>query len=57
MTLGGFGPNPHSPFVVLGVVILMNALGPLYAWLNVRLAAPYGQVSRGGVAKVEIDGD
>jgi Protein of unknown function (DUF1097) len=49
---GGFGPNPHSPFAVLGVVILMNALGPLYAWLTVRLAAPYGQASTESVSKV-----
>jgi hypothetical protein len=39
---GGFGPNPHSPAAALGAVILMNALGPLYAWLNVKLAAPHG---------------
>lgn len=39
---GGFGPNPHNPVAALGAVILMNALGPLYAWLNVKLAAPHG---------------
>jgi Protein of unknown function (DUF1097) len=39
---GGFGPNPHSPAAALGAVILMNALGPLYAWLNARLSAPHG---------------
>ncbi len=39
---GGFGPNPHSPAAALGAVILMNALGPLYAWLNIKLAAPHG---------------
>lgn len=39
---GGFGPNPHSPWVALVAVVLMNGLGPVYAWLNVRLAAPHG---------------
>lgn len=38
---GGFGPDPHSPAAALGATILMNGLGPLYAWLNVRLAAPH----------------
>ena len=38
---GGFGPVAHDPVVALGAVVLMNALGPLYAWLNVKLAAPH----------------
>lgn len=42
---GGFGPSPHSPIAALVAVILMNALGPLYAWLNVKLAAPHGEAS------------
>lgn len=39
---GGFGPNPHNPVAALWAVIAMNALGPLYAWLTVRLSAPHG---------------
>jgi Protein of unknown function (DUF1097) len=39
---GGFGPSPHDPVAALVAVVLMNALGPLYAWLNVKLAAPHG---------------
>ena len=38
---GGFGPA-HTPVVALIAVVLMNGLGPLYAWLNVKLAAPHG---------------
>ncbi len=33
---GGFGPVPHDPVFALGAVMLMNALGPLYAWLTAR---------------------
>ncbi|MGH8880932.1 MAG: DUF1097 family protein, partial [Stackebrandtia sp.] len=39
---GGFGPDPLQPFAALVAAIAMNALGPLYAWLNVKLAAPHG---------------
>lgn len=39
---GGFGPVPYNPLAALVAVLLMNALGPLYAWLNVRFAAPHG---------------
>lgn len=38
---GGFGPTPHDPVMALVAVILMNGLGPIYAWLNVKLAAPH----------------
>jgi hypothetical protein len=31
---GGFGPAPGNSVVALGSVLLMNALGPLYAWLT-----------------------
>ena len=41
---GGFGPNPHNPVAALWAVILMNALGPLYAWLTVKLSAPHVHV-------------
>jgi hypothetical protein len=39
---GGFGPIPHNPLAALIAVVPMNALGPLYAWLNARFAAPHG---------------
>src|SRR5580658_9936590 len=39
---GGFGPVPHNPLAALVAVVLMNALGPAYAWLNVRFAPPHG---------------
>ncbi len=38
---GGFGPVPHDPAAALGAVILMNALGPAYAWVNARYSAPH----------------
>lgn len=36
---GGFGPNPHHPFAAWIACILMNGLGPAYAYLNVRWSA------------------
>ena len=45
---GGFGPNPHNPLAALGAVIVMNALGPLYAWLTVKLSAPHGDPAAHG---------
>jgi Protein of unknown function (DUF1097) len=36
---GGFGPSPHNPFAAWIACILMNALGPAYAYLNVRWSA------------------
>lgn len=38
---GGFGPVPHDPVAALVAVVPMNALGPVYAWLNARFAAPH----------------
>lgn len=38
---GGFGPHPHDAVWALVAVVAMNALGPLYAWLNMKLAAPH----------------
>ncbi|WP_084210629.1 DUF1097 domain-containing protein [Pseudonocardia acaciae] len=40
---GSFGPDPKNPFLALLAAIFMNALGPAYAWLNVKLAAPHGK--------------
>ena len=36
---GGFGPVPRDPVAALGAVMLMNALGPAYAWLTARYGA------------------
>ena len=41
-TFGGFGPVPHNPVAALIAVVPMNALGPVYAWLNARFAGPHG---------------
>lgn len=39
---GGFGPVPHDPYFALLAVVIMNALGPIYAWVNARFSAPHG---------------
>lgn len=39
---GGFGPDATSPLAALLPAIAMNALGPVFAWLNMKLAAPHG---------------
>lgn len=36
---GGFGPTPGNLMVALGATILMNAIGPAYAWLTANLGA------------------
>lgn len=36
---GGFGPAPGNPVIALFAVVLMNGLGPLYAWINIRLVS------------------
>ena len=36
---GNFGPVPGDPLVALAATILMNALGPIYAWLTARFGA------------------
>lgn len=36
---GGFGPDPKRPVMALIVCLAMNFLGPIYAWLTVRLSA------------------
>lgn len=38
---GGFGPVPNDPFVCLLAAVVMNAIGPFYAWLTVRFSAPH----------------
>ncbi|RQO34988.1 DUF1097 domain-containing protein [Herminiimonas sp. KBW02] len=35
---GGFGPTPKDPLSALGVVIVMNALGPIYAWITANFS-------------------
>ncbi len=37
---GGFGPSPHNSFAAWIAVVLMNALGPVYAYLNVKWSTP-----------------
>lgn len=39
---GGFGPVPHDAVSSLGAAVLMNALGPAYAWITAKLSAPHG---------------
>ena len=36
---GGFGPTPGNLMVALGATILMNAIGPAYAWVTANLGA------------------
>jgi len=38
---GGFGPAPNNPYIAWLAVVPMNALGPIYAWLNHRLSRPH----------------
>lgn len=42
MFFGGFGPSGHNPFAAWIACLLMNALGPVYAYLNVRWSAQHG---------------
>lgn len=35
---GGFGPTPKDPLSALGVAILMNAIGPVYAWITANFS-------------------
>lgn len=39
---GGFGPVPKDPLTSLGIAILMNAIGPAYAWITANFSAPHG---------------
>lgn len=39
---GGFGPDAMNPATALLAAVVMCALGPVYAWLNAKLAAPHG---------------
>jgi len=36
---GGFGPEPGNPYAALFAVIVMNALGPLYAYITARFSS------------------
>ncbi len=40
---GGFGPMPKDPFVCFLAAAAMNAIGPFYAWLRVKVSAPHGE--------------
>lgn len=44
---GGFGPVPHNPYAALLAVVVMNGLGPLYAWLNARFASHHARIEEG----------
>jgi hypothetical protein len=35
---GGFGPAPKDPFTALYIVVLMNAIGPAYAWMTANFS-------------------
>lgn len=35
---GGFGPIPHDPFAAFIAVVIMNALGPVYAWITANFS-------------------
>lgn len=37
---GGWGPDPTNPVLAFAAVVFMNFLGPIYAWLNVKLTFP-----------------
>lgn len=37
---GGWGPVQHNPLWAWVAVIIMNAIGPAYAYLNIKLALP-----------------
>ncbi len=39
---GGFGPAPGDPFAALAASLLMNALGPIYAWITATYGAHHG---------------
>lgn len=47
---GGFGPVPHDAVSSLGAAVLMNAIGPAYAWITVKCSAPHGHAHAGEVA-------
>jgi hypothetical protein len=42
---GGWGPIAHNPYSAWIAVMIMNAIGPLYAWLNVKLTFPVASTS------------
>jgi hypothetical protein len=35
---GGFGPAPKDPLTALYIVVLMNAIGPGYAWITANFS-------------------
>lgn len=54
---GGFGFVPHNPFAAWLSVVVMNALGPVFAYLNVRLAAAHSGPAHVGTAEAESAGE
>jgi hypothetical protein len=47
---GGFGPVPHDAVSSLGAAVLMNAIGPAYAWITVKFSAPHDHAHADEVA-------
>ena len=45
---GNFGPVPGDPLVALAATIVMNAIGPIYAWLTARFGAHHHRRSDRG---------
>lgn len=50
---GGFGPEAGNPFAALIACILMNALGPIYAWLTANLGAHHAPPETAKMVEVE----
>ena len=38
---GGFGPAPNNPSLAWVAVVPMSAIGPLFAWLSVKVSRPH----------------
>jgi hypothetical protein len=51
---GNFGPVPGDPYVALAATILMNALGPVYAWLTARFGAHHHHAEQPSVANANV---
>ena len=49
---GGFGPTPKDPLSALGIVIVMNAIGPLYAWITANFSHRHAPLENTFPAKV-----
>ncbi|HVB11455.1 MAG TPA: DUF1097 domain-containing protein [Bacillota bacterium] len=43
---GGWSWSVHNPYTAWVAVLIMNAIGPAYAWLNVKLSFPVAEAPR-----------